>query len=80
VFTVLAKNGHPLTGSPVHTETVLVGPHETWDVAFRADNPGIWMLHCHILEHAAAGMSMTINYDGIYTPHTMGTRSGNIPE
>jgi FtsP/CotA-like multicopper oxidase with cupredoxin domain len=80
VFTVLAKNGHPLTGSPVHTDTVLVGPHETWDVAFKADNPGIWMLHCHILEHAASGMSMTINYDGIYTPYTMGTRSGNIPE
>jgi len=80
VFTVLAKNGHPLTGSPVHTDTVLVGPHETWDVAFKADNPGIWMLHCHILEHAAAGMSMTINYDGVSTPFTMGSRSGNVPE
>ncbi len=80
VFTVLAKNGHPLAGSPVHTDTVLVGPHETWDVAFKADNPGIWMLHCHILMHAASGMSMTINYEGIYTPYTMGTRSGNVPE
>jgi len=80
ILTLLAKNGHPLSGSPVHTDTVLVGPHETWDVAFKADNPGIWMLHCHILEHAAAGMSMTINYEGVYTPFTMGTRSGNIPE
>ena len=80
VFSLLAKNGHPLTGSPVRTDTVLVGPHETWDVAFRADNPGIWMLHCHILEHAAAGMSMTINYDGVSTPFTMGSRSGNVPE
>jgi len=80
VFTVLAKNGHPLAGSPVHSDTVLVGPHETWDVAFKADNLGIWMLHCHILEHAAAGMSMTINYEGVYTPYTMGTRSGNVPE
>jgi len=80
VFTVLARNGHPLAGSPVHTDTVLVGPHETWDVAFKADNPGIWMLHCHILMHAASGMSMTINYEGVYTPYTMGTRSGNVPE
>ncbi len=80
VFTLLAKNGRPLAGSPVHTDTVLVGPHETWDVAFKADNPGIWMLHCHILMHAASGMSMTINYDGISTPFTMGTRSGNVPE
>jgi FtsP/CotA-like multicopper oxidase with cupredoxin domain len=80
VFSVLAKNGHQLTGSPVHTDTVLVGPHQSWDVAFKANNPGVWMLHCHILEHAAAGMSMTINYDGVSTPFTMGSRSGNVPE
>ncbi len=80
VFSVLAKNGRPLTGSPVHLDAILVGTGETWDVAFKADNPGIWMLHCHILRHAAAGMSMTINYDGISTPFTMGSRSGNIPE
>jgi len=80
VFSVLAKNGHRLTGAPVHVDTVLVAPGETWDVAFKADNPGIWMLHCHVLAHASAGMSMTINYDGIYTPFTMGTQSGNIPE
>jgi len=59
---------------------VLVGPGETWDVAFKADNPGIWMLHCHVLGHAVAGMSMTINYQGISTPFTMGVRSGNVPE
>lgn len=80
VFTVLARNGQPLTGSPVHVDAILVGPDESWDVAFRADNPGIWMLHCHVLGHAAAGMSMTINYDGVTTPFTMGSRSGNVPE
>ncbi|GAC1656819.1 MAG: hypothetical protein NVS9B1_13060 [Candidatus Dormibacteraceae bacterium] len=80
VFSVLARNGHPLTGSPVHLDAILVGPGETWDVAFRADNPGIWMLHCHVLAHAAAGMSMSINYEGISTPFTMGSASGNIPE
>ena len=80
VFSILAKNGRPISGSPVHEDAVLVGPYETWDVAFKADNPGIWMLHCHILGHAAHGMSMTINYEGISTPFTMGSRSGNIPE
>jgi len=80
VFTVLARNGRSLTGSPVHLDTVLVPPGETWDVGFVANNPGIWMLHCHILDHAASGMSMTINYDGISTPFTMGVQSGNIPE
>jgi FtsP/CotA-like multicopper oxidase with cupredoxin domain len=80
IYSVLAKNGNPITGSPVHLDAVLVGPHETWDVAFKADNPGIWMLHCHVLGHAAHGMSMTINYEGITTPFTMGMRSRNIPE
>ncbi len=80
VFSILSKNGRPLSGSPVHVDAVLVGPNETWDVAFKADNPGIWMLHCHILGHAAHGMSMTVNYEGISTPFTMGMRSGNIPE
>ena len=80
VFSILAKNGRPLSGSPVHVDAVLVGPYDTWDVAFRADSPGIWMLHCHVLGHASHGMSMTINYEGISTPFTMGSRSGNIPE
>jgi FtsP/CotA-like multicopper oxidase with cupredoxin domain len=80
VFSVLAKNGRKITGSPVHLDAILVGPGDSWDVGFVADNPGIWMLHCHVLIHAAGGMSMTINYEGIYTPFTMGTASGNIPE
>jgi len=55
------------------------GSNPAWS-AFKADNPGIWMLQCHVLAHASAGMSTTINYDGIYTPYTMDTQSGNIPE
>lgn len=80
VFTVLARNGQPLSGSPVHLDAILVGPGESWDVGFVADNPGIWMLHCHVLNHAAGGMSMTVNYDGYSTPFTMGSQSGNEPE
>ncbi len=37
-------------------DTILVQRGETTEVAFLADNPGKWMLHCHMLEHAAAGM------------------------
>lgn len=80
VFRVLARNGEPVSGSPVELDSVLVGPRETWDVAFVADNPGIWMFHCHVLLHAGMGMMMTINYHGVYTPFEMGTRSGNMPE
>jgi FtsP/CotA-like multicopper oxidase with cupredoxin domain len=80
VLSVVSENGRPVQGSPVHLDSILVGPNQTWDVAFLADNPGIWMLHCHVLLHASMGMSMTINYAGISTPYTMGMSSGNVPE
>ena len=40
-------------------DTVLVPPKETVDIAFVADNPGDWMLHCHVADHQVSGM-MTI--------------------
>lgn len=39
-----------------HADTVLVMPNERVEVAFRADNPGAWMIHCHIIEHQETGM------------------------
>jgi FtsP/CotA-like multicopper oxidase with cupredoxin domain len=79
-MSVISIDGHPLRGSPIHLDTVLVGPQQTVDVAFLADNPGLWMLHCHVLLHASFGMSMNVDYAGITTPFTMGSRSGNVPE
>ncbi len=37
-------------------DTLLVSPGETREIAFAADNPGDWLLHCHMLSHQAAGM------------------------
>jgi FtsP/CotA-like multicopper oxidase with cupredoxin domain len=37
-------------------DTLLLAPAETATIAFLADNPGKWMLHCHMLEHQAGGM------------------------
>ncbi len=42
---------------PWFHDTVLMEPREAMTVAFLADNPGKWMLHCHMLEHQMAGMS-----------------------
>ena len=33
---------------PFWADTVLLGPKDRTEVAFVADNPGDWMLHCHI--------------------------------
>jgi len=80
VMSVLDVDGRTPLGSPPRLDTVLLWPRQSIDVAFLADNPGIWMLHCHVLVHASMGMSMTVNYVGITTPFTMGSRSGNVAE
>ncbi|MDU9006433.1 multicopper oxidase family protein [Sedimentitalea todarodis] len=37
-------------------DTLLMDRGETAQIAFVADNPGDWLLHCHMLEHSAGGM------------------------
>jgi FtsP/CotA-like multicopper oxidase with cupredoxin domain len=37
-------------------DTILVQRGETAEIALMADNPGKWMIHCHMLEHQASGM------------------------
>ena len=49
-------------------------------VAFRADNPGIWMDHCHNLPHAAEGLTMHVAYAGVTTPFLIGAEHHNEPE
>jgi FtsP/CotA-like multicopper oxidase with cupredoxin domain len=77
---VLSRDGRPVTGSPWWTDTLNVGPGETYQVAFRADNPGIWMDHCHNLKHAADGFLLHLVYQGVDTPYRLGPASGNDPE
>ncbi|GHO65458.1 copper oxidase [Ktedonobacter sp. SOSP1-52] len=79
-FTVLSYNGHAISGSPIVLDTVLVLPHQTVEVAFLADNPGLWMIHCHNLFHAYMGMDMMIVYPNISTPFNVGNSSGNFPD
>lgn len=58
-FRVLAVNS-VATPHREWRDTVIMGPRQSIDVAFVADNPGQWMYHCHILDHAAGGMMGTI--------------------
>lgn len=49
------KNHHHLL-----RDTYLMQPGEKADLIFVADNPGLWLFHCHMLEHHAAGMGGVI--------------------
>ncbi|MEM8744646.1 MAG: multicopper oxidase domain-containing protein, partial [Pseudomonadota bacterium] len=42
-------------------DTTLLDRGEVRDIAFVADNPGKWLLHCHMLSHAASGMMAWVN-------------------
>ncbi len=77
---VLSRNGSPVSGSPWWSDTLNVEAGERYVVAFRADNPGIWMDHCHNLVHAAAGLTMHVAYTGVTTPFKIGGPAHNEPE
>jgi FtsP/CotA-like multicopper oxidase with cupredoxin domain len=67
-FQIVATDGNPVpAGARLTKDTVLIGPAERYDLAFTADNPGVWMVHCHIEHHMANGMMTTIWYEG-HTP------------
>ena len=44
---------------PGRLDTALISPGETVELYTTFDNPGTWMAHCHILEHAELGMMTT---------------------
>ncbi|TDP43492.1 multicopper oxidase family protein [Zavarzinia compransoris] len=59
-FDVVAIDGRPVAGP--RRDTVLVPAGATVGIAFDADNPGRWLLHCHNLLHMATGMMTEVRY------------------
>jgi FtsP/CotA-like multicopper oxidase with cupredoxin domain len=59
-FQVVEINDQRFSGAV--RDTVLVPPGHRVVVAFDANNPGLWALHCHLLYHLDAGMFTTLRY------------------
>ncbi|RWA75466.1 MAG: multicopper oxidase family protein [Mesorhizobium sp.] len=57
-LSVLSRNGAPVPHRQWQ-DTVLLAPKDVIECAFVADNPGDWMLHCHVADHQMAGL-MTV--------------------
>jgi FtsP/CotA-like multicopper oxidase with cupredoxin domain len=57
-FQVIKPNG---SRGP-RKDTAIVLPKQTVSVVLIADNPGVWMLHCHNTYHQEAGMMTSLNY------------------
>ncbi len=60
-FQVTEINGAKLAGAV--RDTVLIPPGGAATIAFDAENPGIWPLHCHHLYHMATGMMAYVTYE-----------------
>jgi FtsP/CotA-like multicopper oxidase with cupredoxin domain len=59
-FFEILPTGIPETEQPGLKDTVLVPGNSRVTIFARLDNPGRWMAHCHILEHAELGMMVEI--------------------
>lgn len=57
-FKVLASDRKPIV--PYFTDTYLLGKNERARVALVADNPGVWMFHCHVIDHMETGLMASI--------------------
>lgn len=57
-------HGHTfaLTSSGLRKDTVLLRPMESLPIELQADNVGDWMVHCHNIYHAEAGMMIALKY------------------
>lgn len=60
-FQVLDRDG--LDFVPGQLDTLIVDGLETVEVYTELDNPGVWMAHCHILDHADLGMMTELHVE-----------------
>lgn len=49
-----------LSPVPMRRDTLMVNPGGNFVIRFVADNPGIWLFHCHIEWHLATGLAATM--------------------
>jgi FtsP/CotA-like multicopper oxidase with cupredoxin domain len=76
---VLSIDGRAVAAD-LRMDSLDVRPGQIWTVLLTADNPGIWMDHCHNLQHAREGMVFHLAYDGVETPFRHDAGSANRPE
>ena len=77
---VLSRDGVAATGSPWWIDSLEVRDGERYEIAFVADNPGIWMDHCHNLVHATEGLVAHLMYTGVESSFRVGGDHANHPE
>lgn len=62
-FQVVAIDGQRFPGAV--RDTIHIPPSKAVTIAFDAENPGKWPIHCHHAYHMAAGMIGYLYYEGV---------------
>ena len=53
-------NNETMPAYPMRRDTLTVRPNGNMVLRFRADNPGVWLFHCHIQWHFISGLIATM--------------------
>ncbi|KAJ2726443.1 ferroxidase fet3 [Coemansia sp. Benny D115] len=53
------KNRITASKYPIRRDTITIPPLSYAIIRFRADNPGVWLLHCHMQFHNDQGLALT---------------------
>ncbi|KAI5925908.1 Cupredoxin [Camillea tinctor] len=85
-FVVLAQDTNPWNETtsprlfnfqnPPRRDTAMLPAGGFLAMAFKPDNPGAWLLHCHIAWHASSGLALQI----LVRPNSIGHHTGNLNE
>jgi FtsP/CotA-like multicopper oxidase with cupredoxin domain len=78
-FQIITLNGLRPAGVLVK-DTVVVAPKARVTIGFKADNPGWWMLHCHVLYHSLGGMMILVHVGGAPRLAQLGGPFGGSPD
>ncbi|GAB0139089.1 Iron transport multicopper oxidase fetC [Epichloe bromicola] len=72
---------------PMRRDTLLINPNGNMALRFKANNPGVWLFHCHIEWHVISGLVATFveaplelqKSLAIPTDHLDACKAGNMP-
>ncbi|KAM0278284.1 hypothetical protein ACHAO9_012221 [Fusarium lateritium] len=60
-----------LPKTPMRRDTLVIYPNGNMVMRFKADNPGVWLFHCHIEWHVVSGLIATFVEDPLTLQETI---------
>ncbi|KAL8730243.1 MAG: hypothetical protein Q9166_004220 [cf. Caloplaca sp. 2 TL-2023] len=71
-------NNETFPESPMRRDVFMVRPNGNIVLRFKADNPGIWLFHCHIEWHVSSGLVATLIERPLELQNMLSLTSGGV--